>query len=168
MEASRELAKIGAPRSLSEWKACATRVADCMARALRSPSGKTYGVLRATRAWLKFRMAASGANRLRVGSFTKVADLLHCFPDQRRRLEQLGQGHTYLQALFDELGYDGSPELFTMWCCLFGDVTVREMLKAQPSGWLRHNATALRGLRAKCREQTGMWPHPAVLLRMIA
>ena len=162
MLASKALARVTAPRTLSEWQEKCSWVADVFATVL-DQSPRSYRVLWASRTWLKATMAAAGVQRLRVRD-AEVADLLQSWPDCNGHLARMGEGQRYLQKVFDDLGYNGPPECFTMWCCLFNDRAVRRFLEAKPEGWLADRLQMLRKGAAKYRAEHGLWPHPAVLL----
>jgi hypothetical protein len=51
-----------------------------------------------------------------------------------------------------------------MWCCFFSDKDVHAILNAYPVDWLVKNRRALVALRKKMTRETGITPHPAVLL----
>ena len=73
-------------------------------------------------------MAAAGIRSLLCGRAT-VEELLLSWPDSRCHMARLGEGHVYVQELFDALGYDGPPEVFTMWCCLFNDPAIQRAVR---------------------------------------
>ena len=108
-------------------------------------------------------MAVAGVERLGIRD-APVADLLQSWPDRNGHLARLGEGHRYMQKLFDDLGYTGPPECFTMWCCLFAESTVRQALDTKPRRWPADHLHILRTAAAKYGEDHGMWPHPAVVV----
>ena len=158
MEASAELAKVTAPRNLAEWKKRFAKVVDVLAKLLKQKP-TAYRVLWIARTWLKAKMAGAGVRRLSVCR-ARLKDLLQSWPDCKGHLGRLGEGQRYVQWGFDKLGYDGPAECFTMWCCLFNDKEVRQILRAKPESWLRDNLQTLRAATAEYRAANGIWPHP--------
>ena len=165
MKASAQLAKVTAPRNITEWEGKCAKVVKVLANIMKQKP-TAYRVLWTVRTWLKAKMAAAGVRRLGVCR-TRVKDLQQCWPDSKRHSGRLGKDQRYVQGLFDMLGGGGPAESFTMWCCLFDDRDVRKILRAKPKSWLRDKREKLRAAMAKYRAANGIWPHPAVLLRMI-
>ena len=160
------MAKVTAPRNLAEWQKECTKVVEVLAKLLKQKP-TAYRVLWTARTWLKAKMAGAGVRRLSVRRI-RLERLLQSWPDSKGHLGRLGEGQRYVQGLFDKLGYDGPAECFTMWCCLFNDQGVRKILRAKPESWLRSNLQTLRAAMAEYRATNGIWPHPAVLLQMVA
>ena len=45
-------------------------------------------------------------------------------PDCRQHLQAFMHGHATAYAMLNYMGFDGPPELFSMYACLFADKTV--------------------------------------------
>jgi hypothetical protein len=59
--------------------------------------------------------------------------------------------------------YDGPPELFTMYACLFADLAVQQMSTA----WLVKHEVELRSRAQSYFKEFGFPPHPGVLVEMV-
>ncbi len=163
MAASTRMAEVTAPVNLSQWRREFAKVTAIVSEALQTRRSN-YRVQMVARTWLKTLMAAKGITQLRVGPTTRTEDLWCSFPDAKQHLRHLGHHCEFLQELFDVVGYDGPPELFTMYCCLLNEPSVQAVVRAKQPGWLRHHKAALRRLRSEYLAQSGQCPHPAVLL----
>ncbi len=59
--------------------------------------------------------------------------------------------------------YDGPPELFTMYACLFADMAVQSMSTA----WLIEHEVEPRSRMLSYFKEFGFPPHPGVLVEMV-
>ncbi len=59
--------------------------------------------------------------------------------------------------------YDGPPELFTMYACLFADMAVQSMSTA----WRIEHVVELRSRMLSYVKEFGFTPHPGVLVTMV-
>lgn len=162
------------------------------------------GALDGTRPWMRakgierlifFKSPLNVHLRSHIAAET-VLRFLRCVPDQLNNVQDLARRAkaTYLSELCDALGYDGPPELLSMYCCLFSNLQVpdrREHLHGLASGcpagseragpwgssgpWGRGEASGRRGPfppRAHPRlaylRDEGVAPAPAILLRLAA
>jgi hypothetical protein len=97
-----------------------------------------------------------------------VDDLAMGCPDQSKHIVRFGSGHSTAYGMLNEIAYDGPPELFSMYCCLFSDPMVAKVLDAKPVAWARGNMLNLRRARREYEAMWGQTPHPAVLLQSFA
>lgn len=104
----------------------------------------------------------SGVQRL--GGTLSIKRFQKVFPDQGgwcRRFLGRGKAMT-LASLFDVVRYDGPPELFSMYACLFADVA---LLKVAPQ-WVEDHVGDLQVEARRYHACHGLHPHPAVLLSL--
>jgi hypothetical protein len=72
-------------------------------------------------------------------------------------------GRTQVKTLYKKMQYQGEAHLFSMWACLFADpgftrVSAEELVQASGKMWMEAK---------KFRKREGIWPHPAVLYKMV-
>jgi hypothetical protein len=104
-------------------------------------------------------MRSAGIKELDI-SACSVEAFSTMFPDQKLWIEHAcARGHC-VQAALERLDYDGPPELFSMWCCLFSDDLMGHVLPKD----IDEHFEQLQRLRHKMRVQLKQSPHPAVLL----
>jgi len=106
-------------------------------------------------------MRHSNIKRLKVTNTVKVQHFRSMFPDQGEWISCVTARCGIVVAM-KKLGYDGPPELFTMWACLFQD---RSCHGRTLSNALSRKAARL--LKAYLSEH-GQVPHPAVLLGLLS
>lgn len=112
-------------------------------------------------------MRRQGIEKLRLLNCSVNELALGC-PDQSQHIVRFGSGHSTAYGMLNDIGYDGPPELFSMYCCLFSDPSVANVLDAKPEAWARGNILNLRRARKDYEARWGQTPHPAVLLQSFA
>ena len=86
------------------------------------PQGK-YSSSWLARCILIKSMHANGISKLIAGDASP--DVLgDASPDCKQHVKHFGKGHKTVYAMLNSIGYDGPPELFSMYCCLFSESTV--------------------------------------------
>ena len=128
-----------------------------------------YRALWTIRLWLLWRMRSAGCLRLRLDKTCSVLKFMAAFPDQRRWGQRMARGlcltrGAKIAKLFDLVGYDGPPELFSMFTCLFGDKQLNATLAAKSPTWLTQEHDMLSKALLRYRREHSIAPHPAVLV----
>jgi len=97
-----------------------------------------------------------------AGDELKVTTFRKCFPDQPESFARftLKQSQT-VEEFLSELSYDGPPEFWSMWACLFQDPA----LDTYTTTWLRTHVVALSDWRVQYKKTAGQNPVAAVLLK---
>jgi hypothetical protein len=112
-------------------------------------------------------MRRQGIEKLKLLNCS-VDDLAKGCPDQSHHIVRFGIGHATAYGMLNDMSYDGPPELFSMYCCLFSDPVVAKFLDAKPEAWAMGNILNLRRARKDYEARWGQTPHPAVLLQSLA
>ena len=159
------LVKSAVPKTLCEYKAMSCQ----LVRALRdlNPPGLSkagnYTIPWVVRSHALAEMRAWGIERCENTDDMSVKDFSGMFPDVVHWVDkfskQLG-GVSTVEALFDGLSYTHPPEVFSMFCCVFGEAAAL----ATSVEFLTTHYQALRALRKTMSEVSGVLPVPAVLL----
>lgn len=95
-----------------------------------------------------------------------VADMKQAFPDQKDWIMRVlmwlrrGGSNVTFKGLMDAVGYDGPPQLFTMYGCLFED----KVLKAVKPEAISDNMDQIQQQRKVFRKQLAFDGHPAVIV----
>ena len=132
----------GPPGHVAEWQKPATALAAAF-RHYKIPglmSGpESYCVDWVIRSFVVSWMRSEGINQLQLSATTKLEDLNG--PDaghQNRKNMVRVTGAVTAEAAFNKVGYQGPPELFTMWLCLLKPLVSgkkkRKELEAAPAG----------------------------------
>lgn len=113
-------------------------------------SPEAYRTLWVARTWLIWRMRQERCRYLRLPAGHSVADFAKLFPDQNSWLLRLAgprnisRHNITAEELFEKVGYNGPPELFSMFTCLWGDKDLRQQLHQLGPSWIPANLTLLR------------------------
>jgi hypothetical protein len=153
-----------APTTVSEWNEEFEKIVDHCAGVpgVRGEYTKAWF----SRSLLIGTMRRAGIQKLKLLNCS-VGELANGCPDQSRHIVRFGNGHATAYGMLNDIGYDGPPELFSMYCCLFSDPLVANFLNARPDGWTRGNIFKLRRARSEYEARWGQTPHPAVLLQSL-
>ena len=106
---------------------------------------------------------AAKLSNLRVAKTDTIKDMMNIFPDHLDLLQFLARPQESVVDVFADMEYDGPPELFTMFCCLFASPDVSKILDARDGKWLQKHRAGLRRLRWRYEAKYGQTPHAAVL-----
>ena len=112
-------------------------------------------------------MREAGIKRLDVCG-ASVSDFAACFPDQKQLLSLAAGGKRraggmLVSEVMQNSGYDGPPELWTMYACLCAD---RDAQKVAVK-WLERHVDALRQVVLNFVNEHGFDPHLAHDLRLL-
>jgi hypothetical protein len=121
-----------------------------------------YLVLWTVRSFMLAGMHRAGVSRLRGEHDIRLSEFAVTFPDANgwcTRLRSRGQYST-LGAFFASLGYDGRPELFSMFACLL----LTTDMQVNP-GWLQSSATQLRRAMRELQSVHGIDQLPAICVK---
>ena len=113
------------------------------------------------RTYLLAIMRAAGIQALDHSGLS-VADLASLSPDQKRwvlRLARTNTARLNVGELFRAVKYQGSPELFSMWCCLCA---------AAPPATVASCEQELANVCTRFQAEHGWMPHPAQLVAHVA
>jgi hypothetical protein len=161
------MAETKAPRTVADWGSEFDKLSSAAKGAVMMSQPGAYQHLWLIRTWLKMTMEASGISKLRVGQATP--EEFQCiFPDSKKHIMTLTGDHPTMFQALDALGYDGPPELLSMYACLFNVKEVRKALRAKPPNWLKDQRFALRQARRAYRSDHGQNPCPAILISSFA
>ena len=157
--------------SLAQWVSAAHSLQEGIAK-LRVAGFRTarcYRALWTIRLWLFWRMRHAKYPRLRLDKNCTVLEFMTAFPDQRHWGQRFARSicsskAATIDALFQAVRYDGPPELFSMFTCLFGDKQLNSALTAKSPTWLSQQHGALTQALLNYRDEHGIVPHPAVLV----
>ena len=107
-------------------------------------------------------MAREGVEHLSGAASVTRVSFASAGPDQKGWFSRLGtrKSGPSLQSFFDDIGYRGRPELFSMFSCLFGSMQVSP-------AWLDHHATQCMAYSKDYRSQHGIDPVPARVVAAI-
>ena len=157
------IAKGRAPKTIKQWNHNFSLIADACegVPGVRGQYTK-FWLARSALIWL---MRKKNIQKLSMSNETPDELAKGC-PDQNKHILRFSKGHHTVYAMLNDLGYDGPPELFSMYCCLFADRGVMSALKGKPEAWIRQNLRALRDLRKQYKAKHVQNPYPVVLLRM--
>jgi len=137
---------------------------DAICKSIRKAGlgrGSDYLPLWLSRVILVVYMRRTGVHCLQLRDGLTVTEFGSAFPDQKCWLHKFGK-HTTVQALFDAVGYDGPPELFTMYACNFGARLVQHC----PIQFLEKHEHMFAEQRTQYAAEHGQQPHPAVLVQL--
>ena len=150
------------PRTMSDWN---EQWQDIKVF-LQSPGCATGRYVKpwVFRIWVVVALRAKRIARLGMGDLDAVA-FAAGFPDQAGWIHRFSHGGSYaMQEIFDDLGYDGPPELFTMYACFFGGAKAQMFTAA----WIREHATALKAAVAAYQAGWGYVPIPSTIMCIVA
>ena len=161
-----ELRKVGEilqtlPRvkSSSEW---ATAVQQATANAKKAGVGRIvdrrYMWPWLIRLQLLAVMRTGGIKRLSDDGLS-VAELSAMAPDMKGHVTDLAEHRAGVKELFETVGYDGPPELFSMYCCIFLSASA-----GVDVGDIEARLAQLVSAREEFTTKWGIPPHPALLL----
>ena len=137
-----------APSSAQDW---AQEVSRLQQAAMGPPrvcglqGPQSYRTLWVIRCWLLWRMRQAGTTHLRLPQDFSVRDFSGCFPDQKSWALRLANRRVSapLADVLSKLQYTGPPELFTMFCCLWGCNNLRQQLQELGDKWIEVNRSTL-------------------------
>ena len=96
-----------------------------------------------------------------MGRSFRCSELEDMAPDQRQHIDKLRDDITSAIELFKLLGYDGPPELFSMYSCIF----LAKGSEKWDATWVSERVDRLIKFREMMVAQDGMEPHTLVLLQ---
>jgi len=163
VDLGKTMAKVSAPRTLQEWASQYHTLEPACTHVPGISDRAKYHRPWFLRAWLKMIMERHGVQELSLGAATPH-DFANLWPDVGAHVLRLLGSHDTVYQAFSHLRYDGPPELFTMYCCLFSAPEVARAVTAKPVSWLGDNRAALRKLRAEYERVHAQSPCPTVLL----
>ena len=150
-----------APAACSEWLAIVkSTTALAKTRGLHIFVKRPYLWPWLLRSALVLKARAAGTQRMLLDTGFTPVDLGRMAPDLKHWVIALSQGMATAQELFDSVDYDGPPELFSMFTCLF---LCPEVLKHDPA-WVWERRWELVRLREKLANEWGVPPAAAALL----
>ena len=131
----------------------------------RSDCDNKYLLLWFVRTFLLLSMDQSGCRRLAGTSDINVGEFGRCFPDSRGYFQAFKNSvpHGSLKMFFDELGYKGRPELFSMYTCLLGHKSLWKNPK-----WLQFHAKSIRAEQRVYKDRTGVNLLPSNAVDIVA
>ena len=162
------LRKVATPKTLKEWGQATQTIQKVIRGDRKNGSLPVHGLsgnyrgLWVMRGLLLVRMRREGLQRLTGTERMSGTHMQSMFPDQKDRVKKLSGGRLTrkLDDIFSSAQYDGAPELFTMWACLFND----RVIGATPLAWLQeHREVLVRAFTSYCKKH-GFPPHPGVLV----
>jgi hypothetical protein len=161
--------------TLAQWTAEAKSLKERVAK-LKVAGFKNEGCYRALwviRLWLIWCMRLAKCPRLRLDNKCTVQTFGKGFPDQRQWVLRFARGlctvrSAKITVLFRTVGYDGPPELFSMFTCLFGNAQLNTLLSSKSATWLSNQSDTLSEELLRYRDEHGIAPHPAVLVMAVA
>ncbi len=107
------------------------------------------------------KMRHAGVRRLRMAGMT-AAQFQSMFSDQGAWIKR-ATSRAGVKSALESLGYDGPPELYSMWACMFHDPSCH-----MHTGVLSEvKIVQARGLIKWYMDEHGMMPHPAILLQQL-
>ena len=166
-ELGKAMAKMKAPRTLKDWHDQYHYLAEACSHVPGISHEAKYHAPWFIRTWLKMLMERDGVSELSIGSATPQ-DFDKLWPDAGGHARRLLGGYDTVYQAFAHLQYDGPPELFTMYCCLFGAPEVVRVVTAKANTWLSDQRPTLRKLRSEYERLHGQPPCPSVLLLQCA
>jgi hypothetical protein len=84
-------------------------------------------------------------------------------PDQKKHVADLAEFRDQVVDLFKGVAYDGPPELFSMYCCLF----LSEACLDYDPEYVHSHRAKLIAHREKFNAKFGIPPHPIKLLEAV-
>ena len=158
------LSALGTPTTCERWcrdvsKASENALALGLQRVVELPYSWPWLV----RVCLLVNMRYAGVAKLSMPTGFTLAQLRSLGPDMHAWIDKLGHGLASAKQLFTETGYDGPPELWSMYSCLFFS-----------TGWERcggpwvvqHQEQIIR-TREALQAKLGFPPHPVRLLQAV-
>ena len=168
-DAGTVLVKSVVPKTLGEYKA----MASLAVRALKglNPPGLSkvgdYTIPWVVRSHALAEMRTWGLSSCEVSEDVSIKDFSAMFPDSKswvgKFVKEMG-GVSTVKEFFRLLDYPHPPELFSMFCCIFGEARA----VAVGVEYLTEHSQALRTLRTTMTESNGVMPVPAVLFAEFA
>ena len=143
------------PRDAHDWANEINRLQGAVlsSKVCGLQSGVAYRTMWVIRCWLIWRMRCCGLTSLRIPPGLTVAEFAHLFPDEKKwifRVAGRRQHKLSVKALFSKVLYNGPPELFSMFCCLWGNADLRRQLQRLGSTWLAAHRATLRQATLRC------------------
>lgn len=157
-----------APLTAQDWVREVTRLQQAAMgppRVCGLQGPQSYRTLWVIRCWLLWRMRQARITYLRLPKDFSVRDFSKCFPDQKSWALRLANRRpsSPLADVLSRLQYSGPPELFTMFCCLWGCNSLRQQLQELGGKWLEVNKSTLLEAR---RLSTALSPACLMLRRL--
>ena len=150
------------PRTCREWKQGvehATRLARDAGASTWTRNPYLWPWL--LRSYLLRVARLEGVDRMEVDQDLTVDDIQGMCPDQNAWARRFAPHTMKVQDMFDATGYDGPPELFTMYACLFMSCAEK---KVDPDWVWQHRAEMIRK-RTEFEQEHGLAPHPLELVK---
>ena len=149
-----------APRSCQEWSCIVTKARqDAIKQGLRTVIQMDYSWQWLLRTQLFCIVRSAGVKRMACKDVTMKV-LGSMAPDQQKHLKALSEHMVDAKDLFAEVGYDGPPELFSMYCCIF---LGKKALMYDPE-WVLENRQSLQQSREAFATKWLIPPHPVCML----
>lgn len=162
------LLQAAAPTNTKQWSEQMARLEQAIKgppKVTGFPSATSYRAKWFIRTWLLLLMRKNRVRRLRVSANMAVSEFASLFPDQRGWITALAGTCKTVTQLFKSLQYDGPPELFSLYACLFGDKQLVQQLQHLGDSWLLEHKKSMIDARLMYAQQHGINPHPAILLK---
>ena len=102
-----------------------------------------------------------GVHAMSISRSFRCSELADMAPDQRQHIHMLRNDITSATELFKLLGYDGPPELFSMYSC----ICLAKGSEKWDATWVSERVDRLIKFREGMVARDGMEPHPLVLLQ---
>ena len=149
-------------KSGTEWaEALSSASTSAEAIGLKRTVNQAYSWPWLVRTQLIAMLRSSGVQRLTVGKLTSD-QLATMNPDMHEHVEDLAEHSLMAADVLKSAKYDGSPELFSMYCCLF----LSSPDKFDPEA-VRASRTRLIKAREDFAKLHGIPPHPLLLLEAV-
>lgn len=149
-------------KSGTEWaEELSSATASAAAIGLRSTIKQEYSWPWLVRTQLFAMLRSSGVRKLTTANLTSD-QLATMNPDMHQHVEDLAEHSLMAADVLKSVKYDGPPELFSMYCCLF----ISSPEKFDPKA-VRSSRAALIQAREKFTEEHGIPPHPLLLLEAV-
>ena len=155
------LQKMPTPKSTSEWIAAitsATADADQRKFPRKSSSYLWSWMLRSN---MIVQSRTRGIHAMTIDKSFRCSELESMAPDQKKHINMLKDDTTFALDLFNVLGYNGPPELFSMYTCIF----LAKGSEAWEAVWVSDRVDRLIALREDMHRREGIQPHPLNLLQ---
>ena len=148
------------PKSTSEWLAAITSAKTDAEKRKFNWKSLSYLWPWILRSHMIAQTRAKGVHAMTYPNQFRCSELEAMAPDQKKHITKLKDDITSVRVLFDLLGYNGPPELFSMYTCIF---------LAKGSGqwdptWVSNRVGRLIKHRELMLARDGVQPHPLILL----
>lgn len=149
-------------KSGTEWaEALSSATTSAAAIGLHSTIRQEYSWPWLVRTQLFALLRSSGVRKLTIAKLTSD-QLATMNPDMHQHVDDLAEHSLMAADVLKSAKYDGPPELFSMYCCLF----LSSPDKFDPED-VRANRAALIRAREEFTEEHGIPPHPVLLLEAV-